>query len=95
VRVPYCPALALSFLAQAAHTQGVVVGLRSNNSTTYAPVVHFMHGATQIEFSTSMASNPPSYHTGKPNVRDAAVHWVMGGGDDDNDGEAATGGPGD
>jgi hypothetical protein len=57
-----------SFLAHASHAQGTVVALqpkRSDNSTTYSPVVHFKHGTEVIEFTSSTSSNPPGYHVGE------------------------------
>src|SRR5713226_4856670 len=58
-----------SFLAQATKTDGTVVDLeqsRSNDSTTYKPVVNFIDqkGET-IKFTSSSGSNPPSYSKGE------------------------------
>jgi len=58
-----------TFLATAITTKGTVVDLersRSNNSTTYRPVVQFKDRAgREHEFTSSTGSNPPSYSTGE------------------------------
>lgn len=58
-----------SFVAQAARTEGKVIELarsRSNDSTTYAPVVTFTaQNGEAIEFVSSVSSNPPSYSVGE------------------------------
>jgi hypothetical protein len=41
------------------------VSTRLSVSYSYAPVVRFRHGAQQIQFSDSVASNPPAYHVGE------------------------------
>lgn len=58
-----------AFLKKAETVQGTVVELiskRSDNSTTYAPVVSFTTKAgNKIEFTSSVSSNPPSYSEGE------------------------------
>ncbi len=58
-----------SFLSEATRAEGTVVDLvrsRSSDSTTYAPVVTFMNQQGQdIEFVSSVSSNPPSYSIGE------------------------------
>ena len=59
-----------SFIKTANVTKGTVVDLyesesssSSDNSYTYAPVVHFIDNkGNLIEFTSSSSSNPPSYH---------------------------------
>jgi hypothetical protein len=34
-------------------------------SDSYQPVVRFRHGTQQVQFSDSLASNPPAYHVGE------------------------------
>ena len=46
------------------NTSGSVASRRSV-SYSYQPVVRFQHGAQQIQFSDSIASNPPAYHVGE------------------------------
>jgi hypothetical protein len=57
-----------TFLAEAAKAEGTVMDLvlsRSDDSTTYRPLIHFQdqQGET-IEFMSSVGSNPPSYSEG-------------------------------
>ncbi|WP_206733612.1 DUF3592 domain-containing protein [Flavobacterium sp. YO12] len=56
-------------MKKAETVQGTVVELiskRSDNSTTYAPVVSFTTKAgNKIEFTSSVSSNPPSYSEGE------------------------------
>ena len=58
-----------SFVAAAAVAQGTVIDLeasRSDNSTTWRPVVRFnLPDGRAVQFSSSMSSNPPSYHKGE------------------------------
>lgn len=58
-----------SFLKTANVAPGLVVELRasrSDNSTTYSPVVSFTaKDGRQIEFTSSVSSNPPSYSEGE------------------------------
>lgn len=58
-----------AFMAAAVRTQGTVIDLiavRSDDSTTYRPVVRFedSEGRT-VEFSSSSSSNPPRYARGE------------------------------
>ena len=55
-----------SFVASASVAEGTVVDLvRSRNSNSYAPVVHFAtEDGQQIEFTSTNASRPPSYAQG-------------------------------
>ena len=75
-----------AFLAKADTAQGTVIELlesRSDNSITYKPLVSFKtkEGA-QIEFTSSVSSNPPSYSEGETvevlydpsNPRDANIN---------------------
>ncbi len=58
-----------TFLKKAEIVQGTVVELiskRSDNSTTYAPLVSFTTKAgNKIEFTSAVSSNPPSYSEGE------------------------------
>ncbi|MDP5202337.1 DUF3592 domain-containing protein [Flavobacterium sp. DG2-3] len=58
-----------AFLDRAVKVQGTVTALipsRSDNSTTYKPVVSYTtKEGKQIEFTSSVSSNPPSYHEGE------------------------------
>ena len=58
-----------AFLKTATVAPGLVVELRasrSDNSTTYSPVVSFTaKDGRQIEFTSSVSSNPPSYSEGE------------------------------
>jgi hypothetical protein len=58
-----------SFLAEASTAQGTVMELlpmRSDDSTTYKPVVQFTtEKGEAIEFASSSSSNPPSYEVGE------------------------------
>ncbi|WP_125722859.1 DUF3592 domain-containing protein [Flavobacterium ustbae] len=58
-----------AFLNRAVKVQGTVTALipsRSDNSTTYKPVVSYTtKEGKQIEFTSSVSSNPPSYHEGE------------------------------
>ncbi|MFH6968050.1 DUF3592 domain-containing protein [Flavobacterium sp. FlaQc-28] len=58
-----------TFLKKAETVQGTVVELiskRSDNSTTYAPLVSFTTKAgNKIEFTSAVSSNPPSYSEGE------------------------------
>lgn len=58
-----------SFLEKAITVKGTVTELlpsRSDNSTTYKPVVAFTtKDGKQIEYTSSISSNPPSYHKGE------------------------------
>lgn len=58
-----------AFLDRAVTVQGTVTELlpsRSDNSTTYKPVVAYTtKDGKQIEFTSSVSSNPPSYHEGE------------------------------
>lgn len=58
-----------AFLKRAETVQGTVIELiskRSDNSTTYAPVVTFTtKKGNKIEFTSSVSSNPPSYSEGE------------------------------
>ena len=58
-----------AFVAKAAVAQGTVVDLlpvRSDNSTTWKPVVRFTSADRQnVEFTSSTSSNPPSYSKGE------------------------------
>jgi hypothetical protein len=58
-----------SFLKEAVTAEGTVVELvrsRSSDSTTYAPVIHFIDGTGEtVEFTSSTSSNPPSYSEGE------------------------------
>ena len=57
------------FIAEALTSSGKVVELirsRSDDSVTYRPVVQFIAGdGTNIEFTSSSGSNPPSYSIGQ------------------------------
>ncbi len=56
-----------AFLARALHGRGVVVAMaanRSNNSTTWAPVVEFEDGSRSFRFKDSVSSSPPSWQVG-------------------------------
>ncbi|MCS2610146.1 DUF3592 domain-containing protein [Halomonas dongshanensis] len=59
-----------AFLESAERTQGTVVRLaesRSEDSTTYRPVISFAApNGDAIEFISSTGSNPPSYSPGEP-----------------------------
>jgi len=75
-----------AFVARAAVAPGTVVDLlpsRSDNSTTWRPVVRFTSADRQdVQFSSSVSSNPPSYSKGEKvevlysqgNPRDAKVN---------------------
>jgi len=75
-----------AFIARAAVAPGTVVDLlpsRSDNSTTWRPVVRFTSADRQnIEFTSSTSSNPPSYSKGErvevlyapANPRDAKIN---------------------
>ncbi|RZJ47761.1 MAG: DUF3592 domain-containing protein [Flavobacterium sp.] len=58
-----------SFLEKAITVEGTVTELlpsRSDNSTTYKPVVTFTtKDDKKIEYTSSVSSNPPSYHVGE------------------------------
>ncbi|MFD1602275.1 DUF3592 domain-containing protein [Flavobacterium artemisiae] len=58
-----------AFLDKAVKVQGTVTDLiasRSDKSTTYRPVVSYTtKDGKQIEFTSSVGSNPPSYHEGE------------------------------
>jgi hypothetical protein len=58
-----------AFLEKAVSAQGTVIELlesRSDNSTTYKPLVSFTtKEGRQIEFTSSVSSNPPSYDEGE------------------------------
>ena len=58
-----------SFLAHASAAQGTVVALQprrsSDNSTTYAAVIRFKHGAQAIQFTSQTSSSPPAYSVGE------------------------------
>jgi len=57
-----------SFLAHAAHTDGTVIRLepvRSNDGTTYRPIVRFVYQGRQIEFTSYSSSNPPAFGEGQ------------------------------
>lgn len=58
-----------AFIDRAVKVQGTVTALipsRSDNSTTYKPVVSYTtKEGKQIEFTSSVSSNPPSYHEGE------------------------------
>ncbi|MEN2402185.1 DUF3592 domain-containing protein [Flavobacterium sp. MC2016-06] len=58
-----------AFLKRAEKVQGTVIELivnRSNNSTTFTPVVFFTtKDGKEIEFTSSISSNPPSYNQGE------------------------------
>jgi len=58
-----------SFLEEATTADGTVVDFvrsRSSDSTTYAPVIHFIdRKGEKIEFTSSTSSNPPSYTKGE------------------------------
>lgn len=57
------------FIGAAFSTAGTVVALeqsRNKNSATYAPVVQFLAGQDEpVEFTSSIGSNPASYHIGE------------------------------
>src|SRR3990167_6474359 len=58
-----------SFVDRAARAEGTVVDFvksRSNNSTTYRPVVQFVGPSGQeVEFTSSSGSSPASYSKGE------------------------------
>ena len=58
-----------AFVAAAALAQGIVIDLeasRSDNSTTWRPVVRFnLPEGRAIQFSSNVSSNPPSYRKGE------------------------------
>jgi hypothetical protein len=57
-----------SFLAHAAHAEGTVIRLqpvRSNDGTTYRPIVRFEYRGRQIEFASNSSSNPPAFSEGQ------------------------------
>ena len=59
-----------SFVSRASRTQGTVTAMipvrsGSDNSISYKPVVRYQKGAQQIQFSGSVASNPPAYYVGE------------------------------
>lgn len=58
-----------AFLKKAEVAQGTVIELqssRSDNSTTYRPVVEFTtKTGKKVEFTSSVSSNPPSYNQGE------------------------------
>ena len=57
-----------AFLETAAKAEGTVTELvrsRSNDSTTYRPVVRFSQNGHQFEFTSSSGSNPPGYSRGE------------------------------
>jgi hypothetical protein len=41
------------------------IGNRSTIRYSYQPVVQFQYGSQHIQFSDSVASNPPAYHVGE------------------------------